>query len=224
MFISWADGGVARAGFLWITIARALAADGARACILAVAAAIFVGVVTDRVVLVSASRGVTAWVVTTALLTTAVTLFVALHDAVTTLLASDGLHISVIAQTISPDIVVLDSTADVADRAGRELVNTSLTRRIHDVPLIGIASVCIQWTALRSHSRVCGGTSLRIAIMHSAEGVARLMRNDLPLHSTIGAINNVGSGNSFSSSTAIRLASASGRRVRLHSLIYAGLA
>lgn len=147
--VGWADSSITWASLLRITVARALTADSACACKLAVAAAVFVGVVADRVVLVSASRGVTAGIVATTLLATAVTLFVALYDAVTTLLASDGFHFSVIAQAIGIDIVVLDSTADVADRARREFINTSLTRRIHDVPLIGIARGCVQMTALR---------------------------------------------------------------------------
>ena len=147
--VGWADSGIARAGLLRITVARALTADSACACELAAAAAVFVGVVADSVVLVFASRGVAAGIVATTLLTTAVTLFVTLYNAITTLLASDGLHFSVIAQAISIDIVVLDSTANVADRARREFINTSLTRRIHDVPLIGIARGCVQMTTLR---------------------------------------------------------------------------
>jgi hypothetical protein len=59
--------------------------------------------------------------------------------------------------------------------------------------------------------------------MDSAKGVASLMCNDLPLHSTIGAIHNISSSDSFGGSTVVRLASASGGRVRLHGFVYASL-
>jgi hypothetical protein len=110
---------------------------------LTIAAAVFVGVVTDRVTLVEASRGVAAWVVATALLATTVALFIAFNNTVATLLASDRTHIPVVAQAICPDIVVADGTADVTDRARKELVNTALTQRVHDVSSIGVAGVCI---------------------------------------------------------------------------------
>jgi hypothetical protein len=59
--------------------------------------------------------------------------------------------------------------------------------------------------------------------MDSAKSVASLVRNDLPFYSTIGAIHNVGSSDSFGGSTIVRLASSSGGRVRFHGFVYASL-
>jgi ABC-type microcin C transport system duplicated ATPase subunit YejF len=59
--------------------------------------------------------------------------------------------------------------------------------------------------------------------MYSTKSVASLVRNDLPLYSTIGAIHNVGSSDSFGGSAIVRLASSSGGRIRFHGFIYAGL-
>jgi hypothetical protein len=125
--ISWASGGSTRAGFLRVTIARALAADGACAGKLTAAAAVFVGIIANSIVFVFASRGVATRVVATAFCATTITFFVAFNDAVATLLASDCLHLPVVAQAVGLNIAVSNGAANVANSAGRELINALLT-------------------------------------------------------------------------------------------------
>jgi len=108
---------------------------------LAAAAAVLIGIIANRVALVSASRGVTAWIVSTALLATTVALFVAFDNTVATLLASNSFNIPVVAQAVRPDVVVADSTADVADRARREFIDTALTGRVHDILSVSVTGV-----------------------------------------------------------------------------------
>jgi hypothetical protein len=138
--IGWANGRVAGADFLRVTIARASTADRTRTSELAVAATVLVGVVADGVVLVLAGRGVAAAIVAAAFCATAIALFIAFDNTITALLASDGLHVSVVAQAVRLDAVAQESTADVTDGAGREFVNARRAGGVHDVLSTGVAS------------------------------------------------------------------------------------
>jgi hypothetical protein len=74
-------------------------ADGARRGKLAAAATVFVRVVADSVCLEFACSRVAALIVATASLATAIALFVAFNDTVTTCLASNSSNASVIGET-----------------------------------------------------------------------------------------------------------------------------
>jgi hypothetical protein len=112
---------------LRVTVARALTADGACASKLTATAAVLVRVIADGVAFVCASLSVATCIITTTFFATTITLFVTFDDAVATLLASNCLHLPVVAQAVGLDIVVSNGAADVANGAGRELINALLT-------------------------------------------------------------------------------------------------
>lgn len=164
---------------------------------MAVATAVFVGIIADGVAFEGAGCCVAAVVVATAFFATTITFFLALDDAVAALLAGDGLDVSVVAQAISVDCVVANSAANVADGTLGEAFNAWSARRVHDESCIGITSLGGQWTALLSGPRVglaaCGG----IAVVHSTESVTSLVGDDLPLLGASGANDNISSRHSF---------------------------
>jgi hypothetical protein len=59
--------------------------------------------------------------------------------------------------------------------------------------------------------------------MYSAKSMASFVRDDLPFHSVISAIDNIGSNDGFCGSSITGLASACGRRIRLYSVFHASL-
>jgi hypothetical protein len=113
-------------------------ADGTCRGKLAATAAVFVRVVADSVCLEFACSRIAALIVATASLATAIALFVAFNDTVTTRLASDSSNAFVVRETSRFDTVACECRANVADRTGRETRNASGSRRVHDKTFAGI--------------------------------------------------------------------------------------
>jgi len=113
----------ARAHFLGIAIANRVAAHGIGRGKLAVAAAIFVGVIADGVVDEFAGCGVAACVVFAACGATAVTLLVALDNAVAAGLTGEKGDVSVVGETLRLDAISSECRADVANGAWRKAGN-----------------------------------------------------------------------------------------------------
>lgn len=84
---------------------------------MAVATAVFGGVVADSTGLEFAGSGIAAGIVATALLTTAIAVFAFLDDTVATLLASDGGDAAVVGEAVGFDAVAQEGRADVSDCA-----------------------------------------------------------------------------------------------------------
>lgn len=142
-------------------------------------AAFFIGRVTDRVGRELAGIGIAARVVTTPIRSTAVTVFILLHNAVTTLTACDGVYVPIARQAIRLHTLSADSRTDVTNAAGRELSDTVSRRRVHDKVSAGITRGRAKGTALLfSSGAVC--TRRRSAVVYGPKRVPSLMGNNLP--------------------------------------------
>ena len=104
-------------------------------------AAALIAVVTLGVVLKFAGRGVTASVAATTLEPPTVAVFTFFDDAIATLLGRDQRHLDIIEQTGAVGRLGVHATTNVANRAGRELVDTvAADTGVHDKLTIGIAT------------------------------------------------------------------------------------
>lgn len=119
--IGRADGRITCTRLGWITRACSGTADCAIGSQLAGTTACLVAVIAYGASLELASCGFAAGVVAAALFTTTITVFTVLHDAIATLLATDGGDAFVIGETSGFDTVAPKRTADVADTAGTEV-------------------------------------------------------------------------------------------------------
>ena len=201
-----ARGGIARARLLGVAAAGAGAAHGPlRGELALVGAAVLVGRVADRVVLVLARGGVAAVVVAAALLPAAVALLVLLDDAVAALAASDRVDAPVVAQTRGADAVAAHGRADVPDAAGREGRNSCPGGGVHDEFPVSITGGRGERAALLHVYRTVGARRLR-TIVECAEGVTRLVSKDLPLRTSVRSHDNVGPRDSLVASGSITLA------------------
>lgn len=131
--IGWASGVFPRTGFLGIALSGAGSADDARGGELAIAAAVFVGVVANGGVLEFAGRRFTARIVAAGGSTTTVTVFTFLDYAVPTLLACDSGDAFVINERGGVDTVAAEGGADVANGARAEVCDALSGGRVHDI-------------------------------------------------------------------------------------------
>jgi hypothetical protein len=115
--VRWAVGASPTASLLWIALANARAADGACRSELTATATVFIRVIADSVTLKLASGGIAAFVVTAACCSTAVTLFIAFHNAVAAPLAGNGANALVVCETRRLDAIASEGRAHVADGA-----------------------------------------------------------------------------------------------------------
>jgi hypothetical protein len=148
--IGWTLPACARTGLLGIALPGTSTADGLGGGELTAATAIFVGIVADGPFGESASRGIAARVASATFHTATVAVFALLDDTITALLSSDEGHFAVVGQTLSVDRVPVQSAANVADRAWREVFDARRGGRIHDESATGIAGIGrIRATSLR---------------------------------------------------------------------------
>jgi hypothetical protein len=181
VFIGRATTGVTRTLLLRVTLAGALATNGAGTGKLALAsAAFFVGRVANSIIDVLASFRVAALVVSTSLFTAAVAIFARLDDAVATLATGHRLDIAVVFQTGCP-VAVFEERANISDTTGGETRNFAAGGGSHHKFASGIARARIlgERAALRRASAHRTVTRV-IAIVNSTECVACLVSKDLP--------------------------------------------
>lgn len=106
---------VTRASLLRIALPGASAADGLSSGKLAIAAAVFVGIVTDGAGGKLAGGRVAACVTGTADFTAAVAVFTFFDDAVAALLTCDKVHVAVAGETGAVNGIAVQCAADVTD-------------------------------------------------------------------------------------------------------------
>ena len=174
------------ADFLGITLSGAGSAYCPIGGKLAALAAVLVGVITDCVVLESASGRIAAGIGPTALGTTTVTVLSFLHDAIATLMAGDGRHPLIVLQAVGLDTVAPQGRTHVANGARAEVGYALTGGRIHDVLGASITGRNAEGTTLLRIHRVGGGTSLRVTVVDGAKGMTRFMSNDLPFRCGFG--------------------------------------
>jgi hypothetical protein len=178
-------------GLLGIALADTGAADGAGGGKLAASAAVLVGIVADGIVLELACAGITALIVATALLATAVAFLVTFDNAVSTGLACDGSHVPVVAEARRLDTLASKSRADVANGAGGETSNSISGGGIHNKTFTSIALVGAERTALLSVDKIRVSALIGRTVMDGAVSVACFVSNNLPFGA--GADDHVGS-------------------------------
>lgn len=194
---------VAGTRLLGIASALAGAADGRVGGELALAAAVFVGVVADGVVLEAAGGGVAAGVVATLGLAAAVAVLALFDDAVAADGLADGGDAAVVCEARGLDAVAQQGGADVADGAGREAGDALGGGGVHDVLLAGVAGGAAERTARLRVDRVGIGAGAGGAVVDGAVRVARLVGNDLPLGG--GADDDVCAGDGLAGAAAVLL-------------------
>lgn len=163
---------------------------------MAVAAAVFVGIVTDSVVFEAARVGIAAAVRAALLLAAAVALLITFYDAVTAALAGNGGDVAIVGEATRLDAITTKRRADVTDSAGREAGDARGGGRVHEETLLCIAGPRVQGTAF------LGADDFRVvaliggAVVNGTVRVARLVDDDLPFRAR--ADDNVGASDGFS--------------------------